>query len=210
MGVLLCLCLLLFLACAKVAPDIAGTLMYGDKYHRGWPVKGIVYEKESNTPIAGVKISLAQPSETGQGYILFQAISDSAGLFSMDNIPDVDYILVAERAGYKTHRQRIRPSQSEMYTDELWHIQMKKEKQDDSKVLAPAKATEIKFNLPSATDVKLEIFNINGQKVMTLVNRKLEAGEHVILWDSKGFVHGIYVYKLEAGDFKESKTVIVK
>ena len=69
--------------------------------------------------------------------------------------------------------------------------------------------TEISFSLPNAGDVKLEIFNIMGQKVTTLVDGQLEAGEHVIPWNGCEVASGVYFYRLRAGDFISTRKMLL-
>lgn len=65
--------------------------------------------------------------------------------------------------------------------------------------------TEISFGLPSSGHVSLEIYDIIGRKVITLINKELNAGIHNITWDSSDesgeFVaSGVYFYKLKQAD----------
>ncbi|MBD3233194.1 MAG: T9SS type A sorting domain-containing protein [candidate division Zixibacteria bacterium] len=60
--------------------------------------------------------------------------------------------------------------------------------------------TTISFELPYASDVSLEIFNVLGQKVETLANGHREAGQHTITWDAANQASGVYFYKLQMGD----------
>jgi len=69
--------------------------------------------------------------------------------------------------------------------------------------------TEISFSLPNAADVKLEIFNIMGQQVTTLVNRYLEAGNHSVTWDGSGAASGVYLYRLQVGDMVDTKKMLL-
>jgi len=69
--------------------------------------------------------------------------------------------------------------------------------------------TEISFNLPSASHVKLEVFNVMGQKVATLVNGQFEAGEHVVQWDGRDAASGVYFYRLQADDFVDTKKMML-
>ena len=74
--------------------------------------------------------------------------------------------------------------------------------------------TEISFSLPNAADVKLEVYNIMGQKVVTLVDRFMEAGTHCVTFDSRDgsgklLSSGIYFYRLEAGEFVETKKMVL-
>lgn len=66
-------------------------------------------------------------------------------------------------------------------------------------------STEISFSLPAAEKVTLRIFNLAGQEIATLVNGKLKAGEHKIMWNAQGQPSGVYLYRLEAGSFTEVK-----
>ncbi len=75
-------------------------------------------------------------------------------------------------------------------------------------------STEISFSLPIMSDVTLEIFNIAGQKMINLVNRRMPAGRHTMQWDSRDrdgheLASGIYLYRLKAGDFTDTKKMIL-
>jgi len=61
--------------------------------------------------------------------------------------------------------------------------------------------TEIEYFLPCDRHVKLEIFNMLGEKVATLEDRRQTAGYKSVRWNSGEFATGIYFYKLTAGDF---------
>lgn len=69
--------------------------------------------------------------------------------------------------------------------------------------------TEISFSLPEASIVKLEVLNMLGQKVATLTDSFLEAGEHNVGWDASDVASGVYFYRLSSGDFTESKKMIL-
>lgn len=64
--------------------------------------------------------------------------------------------------------------------------------------------TAIRYDLPVPGHVRLEIFNILGQKVVTLVDRHMDAGAHRVIWngtdrDGNTVASGIYLYRLSAG-----------
>ncbi len=69
--------------------------------------------------------------------------------------------------------------------------------------------TVIEFGLPSAATVKLDIFNILGRRVDRLVNEQLSAGYHQVFWDASQKASGVYFYRLEAGDFVETKKMLL-
>ena len=70
-------------------------------------------------------------------------------------------------------------------------------------------STEISFHIPSATHVKLELFNINGQKVAMLVDGDFESGFHSITFDGSEFASGIYLYRMTASEFVETKKMLL-
>jgi hypothetical protein len=71
--------------------------------------------------------------------------------------------------------------------------------------------TTIKFNLPEAGNVKLTLFNILGQEIKTLVNEFKESGVHTINFDASELNSGMYIYKIEAGNFVQTrKMTLVK
>lgn len=69
--------------------------------------------------------------------------------------------------------------------------------------------TEIKFALPSASDVKLNVYNINGQLVSELVNGNEEAGIHKVSFDASNFNSGMYFYTLEANGTRITNKMIL-
>jgi hypothetical protein len=70
-------------------------------------------------------------------------------------------------------------------------------------------ATEIQYDLPRGCHVKLEVYNALGQKVQTVVDTYQEAGHQAIRWDASALSSGIYFYRLHAGDFKETRKMLV-
>ena len=74
--------------------------------------------------------------------------------------------------------------------------------------------TTINFDLPTKTDVQIKVFNVLGQVVNTLVDESLEAGSYKVDWDgtNQAGAHaasGVYFYKIVAGDFVETKKMMM-
>lgn len=69
--------------------------------------------------------------------------------------------------------------------------------------------TIISFNLPSASDVKLEVYNMLGQVVSTVYEGHLGVGQHSYSWNGSHVASGVYLYKLTAGDFVEMKNMVL-
>ena len=63
--------------------------------------------------------------------------------------------------------------------------------------------------MPEGCDVKLEVFNVLGQKVATLVEGRFDAGEHRVTWDATEQSSGVYLYRLTAGEMVETKKMML-
>ena len=71
--------------------------------------------------------------------------------------------------------------------------------------------TNINFTLPELVKVKLEVYNINGQLVYTLMDARLDAGSHSVAWDGSNNSSGIYFVNIMAGEFVDTqKLMLVK
>ncbi|MDZ7765541.1 MAG: T9SS type A sorting domain-containing protein [Melioribacteraceae bacterium] len=66
-------------------------------------------------------------------------------------------------------------------------------------------STKIKFAIPQASDVKLSIYNVLGQKVAELINGFRAAGTYTVDWNAEQLSSGLYIYRLEAGSNVISK-----
>ncbi|MCI0531417.1 MAG: T9SS type A sorting domain-containing protein, partial [candidate division Zixibacteria bacterium] len=74
--------------------------------------------------------------------------------------------------------------------------------------------TQIRFNVPAASQVSLDVYDILGRKVRTLVNDYLTAGVKQILWDGKNqsgdqVASGVYFYRMTAGDYNQIKKMVL-
>ncbi len=70
-------------------------------------------------------------------------------------------------------------------------------------------STEIEFDLPEASSVKLQVFNTLGQIVTTLVNERRAAGHYNVLWNASDVATGLYIYRIEANGFVDSKKMVL-
>ncbi len=69
--------------------------------------------------------------------------------------------------------------------------------------------TNISFYLPLGSEVLLEVYNVLGEKVKTLVNEYRSAGRYTEIFNGAGLPSGIYIYRLTSGNFTASKKLIL-
>jgi surface protein len=71
--------------------------------------------------------------------------------------------------------------------------------------------TQIQYALPEAAEVRLEVFNVMGQRVAIFANGTQTAGTHTVSFDAASLASGVYIYRLTAGSFvKTRKMLLVK
>jgi len=74
--------------------------------------------------------------------------------------------------------------------------------------------TSIYFNLVKSEEVHLEVYDMKGKKIKTLLNSVIDAGEHLVIWngdhdDGSQAASGIYLYKLRSGRASSTKKMIL-
>lgn len=70
-------------------------------------------------------------------------------------------------------------------------------------------ATKINYELRVTNYVKLSVYNSAGRQVAALVNKRQAAGSYVSEFDGSNLASGVYFYKLQAGDFSETKKMVL-
>jgi hypothetical protein len=68
--------------------------------------------------------------------------------------------------------------------------------------------TTIEYGLPEAGRVRIDIYDLLGRKVETLVDGDMPAGRHQVVWHASGYSSGVYFYQIEAGDFADTKRMV--
>ena len=69
-------------------------------------------------------------------------------------------------------------------------------------------STTVSYSLPKTVSVLLRVFNALGQEIALLVNERKEAGYYQATWNAN-VPSGIYFYRLQAGEFVETKKMIL-
>lgn len=70
-------------------------------------------------------------------------------------------------------------------------------------------STEIVFALPEKARVQVEIFDMLGRKVTTIVNKELPAGRHTAKWNANGIASGVYFYKISSAKFTKTRKMVL-
>ena len=69
--------------------------------------------------------------------------------------------------------------------------------------------TKIKFTIPKSGKVKLAAYNLTGEEVALLFDGIKHVGSHTVEWNAANFSSGIYFYRLQAGDFTQTKKMVL-
>jgi len=69
--------------------------------------------------------------------------------------------------------------------------------------------TTIQYTLPTANDVIIDIYDVLGRKVETLVDKKQQAGYHQVVWNATNKASGIYFYKIQSRKNAETKKMVL-
>ena len=69
--------------------------------------------------------------------------------------------------------------------------------------------TRIEYSLPVSSEVLLVIYNLRGQEVARILNERQTEGVHTIAWDASKYASGIYFYRLTAGDFVQTRKMLL-
>jgi len=69
--------------------------------------------------------------------------------------------------------------------------------------------TEFTYTLPEKASAQLSVYDLNGREVMSLVNGQQEKGRHQVNADISSLAPGVYYYRLQAGQFSDSRRMVV-
>jgi photosystem II stability/assembly factor-like uncharacterized protein len=70
-------------------------------------------------------------------------------------------------------------------------------------------ATRIQYSVRGSGFVSLKVYDVLGREVRTLVNENLQAGSYAMTFDATGLASGIYFYRLQAGEFVDTKRLVL-
>jgi hypothetical protein len=70
-------------------------------------------------------------------------------------------------------------------------------------------STQIQYNIASQTAVSLNVYDLLGRNMTILVNEVQNAGEYSVMFDGAGLPSGVYIYRLQAGEFSDAKKMVL-
>ena len=70
-------------------------------------------------------------------------------------------------------------------------------------------STTIKYDLPEANFVSIKVYDVLGLEVGSLVNEQKQAGKYELNWNAANLPSGVYFYRLQAGDFVQTRKMIL-
>jgi hypothetical protein len=147
------------------------------------------------------------------------AISSATGSFSMDSLSMGNFELIVDRMGYCSDWRIVNlycnMSNVNFYLKKFAGIsnpglQLLKDyilEQNYPNPFNPM--TSIRFSIPKITNVKIQIYDVLGRLITTLVNRQLKPGSYKTEWDASSCSNGVYFYKLITDDFTETKKMML-
>jgi len=69
--------------------------------------------------------------------------------------------------------------------------------------------TQIEYSIPKSSQVIVKIFNTLGEEIETLVNEEKPVGTYEVNWNAANLPSGVYFYRLQAGDFVQTRKMIL-
>ena len=69
--------------------------------------------------------------------------------------------------------------------------------------------TTIRFALPVASHVLIEVYDVLGREVARLVDGEMGAGHHTVVFEGRSLASGIYIYRMFSGSFEQYRTMLL-
>jgi hypothetical protein len=70
-------------------------------------------------------------------------------------------------------------------------------------------STDVIYEVPALSHVKVSIYDVLGREIAVLVNQKQHAGKYEVVWDATNFPSGVYFYKLIADNYTQTKKMVL-
>jgi hypothetical protein len=70
-------------------------------------------------------------------------------------------------------------------------------------------STTIQFSIVNPQFIILKVYDLLGREVAVLANERMDAGAHEVRFDAAGLAGGVYYYRLQAGDFIQTRSLVL-
>jgi len=151
-------------------------------------------------------------------------ISNPSGNYAADKLPNGTYLFTAYRIGFNSSSQSVVVNNGNLnsvnfsMSGGITNVQSSgsnvpvsfKLYQNYPNPFNPS--TKIKFDIPSnlkMDKVQLEVYDMLGRKVATLVNGQMTPGSYEMDWNASNYASGIYFYRITAGSFNDTKRMVL-
>ncbi|MBI2420209.1 MAG: carboxypeptidase regulatory-like domain-containing protein [Ignavibacteriales bacterium] len=161
----------------------------------------------------------------GQGEIYAVAITNSVGKYTMVGLVPDDYMVISDKDDYEAAAAQmttVNYSSSSSATLDFTITPATTNAVQSSVAGVVADfalsqnypnpfnpSTTISYQIPVDAKVVLKVYNVLGKEVVTLVNGTQVAGQHSIKFNASALPSGVYIYKLEAGNFSSAKKLVL-
>lgn len=161
----------------------------------------------------------------GQGEIYAVAITNSVGKYTMVGLVPDDYMVISDKDDYEAAAAQmttVNYSSSSSATLDFTITPATTNAVESSVAGVVADfalsqnypnpfnpSTTISYQIPVDAKVVLKVYNVLGKEVVTLVNGTQVAGQHSIKFNASALPSGVYIYKLEAGNFSSAKKLVL-
>ncbi|MBN8585988.1 MAG: T9SS type A sorting domain-containing protein [Ignavibacteria bacterium] len=180
-------------------------------------VLGGVYFNGDNSVLTGIDNAFLY-ARFGNIYRSF-GITGNSGTYEIKMMPPGQYEIVCSRMGYES-KSRFVTIESNNLTDINFYYgdltpvsgdpELPKEFSLSQNYPNPFNPkTVIQFSLPYRTMAELVIYDMMGREVSKAVNKELTAGKYEIEFDAANLSSGLYFYRLKAGEFTETKKMVI-
>ena len=198
---------------------INATLMQAPQTIANGQIIGQIHSS-NGTALAGVLITVF----SSNGQAVASAVTDACGSYSILGIAQGSYTISASLTTYSSQQQSATYSPSSGSTTvqnftmpssavtaiQTPNISLPSKYELDNNYPNPFNpSTVIGFTIPMTTHVRLDIYNILGQRVAELVNANMSAGSYKFSFDASKLSSGVYLYRLATNNFTAVKKMIL-
>jgi hypothetical protein len=203
---------------ALIKFDLGGERLWAHAINNQFMIYSVCLNSSGNIIAGGndifFYISFIAQSDTGGNIIWLRSFRDEFLSYCRSVIQTFDgsYIMAGNAQGYVNMRIYVKALEPDNNQDIGPANQLSQNYFLSPNYPNPFNAqTTIRYTLAVASNASIDIFDITGRKVETLLSEKQQAGEHSIVWNADGRPSGIYFYRLKAGELSNTeKCVLLK